>query len=93
MTSAARWLWALMGTLAVGAALNAWDGANRRSGGLATDPAVRRALDFARKLGAGHHPRSDSAVRDSGASFGEAMRAAAYAQSMRAVGPHERSHR
>jgi tripeptide aminopeptidase len=85
MTSAVRWLWVLLGTLAV---VRGSSPGMAQTGvaGLATDPSVRRALDFARST-------EHDTVRDQirlceipAPPFGEAMRAAAYAQSMRAAG-------
>jgi len=85
MTSSVRCLGALLGVLLVE---NGSTPGMAQTGvaALAADPAVRQALDFARKT-------EPDTIRDQirlceipAPPFGEAMRAAAYAQSMRAAG-------
>jgi tripeptide aminopeptidase len=85
MTSSVRCLWVLLGVLLLGRGSTPGM-AQTGVAALAAEPSVRQALDFARTT-------EPDTIRDQirlceipAPPFGEAMRAAAYAQSMRAAG-------
>ena len=69
-----------------GASVNARDCADSSVSGLAADPSVRRALDFARGTEQDTIREQIRLCEIPAPPFGEAMRAAAYAESMRAAG-------
>lgn len=85
MTSAARRLWILLSALAVVSGSTPGM-AQTGVAGLAAEPSVRRALDFARSTEQDTVREQIRLCEIPAPPFGEAMRAAAYAQSMRAAG-------
>ena len=86
MIPTSRWPWVLIGVVALARLSTPGIAQSSNVAGLTTEPSVRQALDFVRSF-------EQETVREQirlceipAPPFGEAKRAAAYADSMRAVG-------